>query len=663
MSTADQLVASPFPPSDEQDAIQRSRAKTIIVEANAGAAKTTTLAFRIRWAIELNVPPEAIQVLTFTEPACEAMRIALATVGVPPALVRRIKIQTFDAFSATVLRSIEPRLPPIKNTPEDVAPVVAQAMHSVDLGADSGFVERFLNTSNWLKGTLALNEATWNGEHIDEDWAENNGIEFSHVQLFRAYENLRYPIADGIDMPHFRWTFDATYDLARQLADPEPMTYLDEIPAWPRTIRLLMVDEMHDTNRAMYVILKTLLDTNPCYFCGVGDVDQVIHSQSGADHQYMGPHVSFGKREVARYPLTATRRFSKALAAASGRLAHKPYASESSHPTQIKVQTYNLDQGSSCVDVLTAALRDWKQQAQMADVAILLRHAWQSIDIENALVNAGMPYQTKGFVSYLQQPEVLLIRALLAVATGQYEQLNAAATRAQVVKALVFFCGVQLDHDQSEAETQDERLTSAIAAIDQSKESLAAFIEYQILQKTAPALAQRMRSAIDIAQTAGERAGWFDDFLDALDIQTWIKRVFIERQRRADALKYFEGLKRAARLFKTAGQFFDNMGTLETKHAPTNSQQKNAMRAASAKRNTLTLAIIPAVKGLEFEHVVMPYLDRGAFPFDGTQRPQDERNLFYVGITRARSALTVICAEDHPSEFVAHLSPLPTART
>lgn len=659
MSTADQLVASPFPPSDEQDAIQRSRSKTILVEANAGATKTTTLAFRIRWAIELNVPPEAIQVLTFTEPACEAMRIALNTVGVPPALVRRVKIQTFDAFATTVLRSLEPKAAPVKHTPEDVSPVVVQAMQRLGMSADSGFIERFLNTAGWLKGTLALSEAAWNGEEINEEWAESVGIEFSHVQLFRAYENLRYPIADGIDMPEFRWTFDATYDLARQLADPEPMTYLHEIPAWPRSIRLLMVDEMHDTNRAMYVILKTLLDTNPCYFCGVGDVDQVIHSQSGADHQYMGPSVSFGKREVTRYPLTKTRRFGKSLAAASGQLARKPYASDASHPTKVDIQTYDDHSGSSCESALISVLREWKgtPQAQLADLAILLRHSWQSIDIENALVQAGFEYQTKGFVSYLRQPEVLLIRALLAMATGNYEQLNSAATRADVVRSVVFFCGVQLDHDESEAESQEERLASAIRAIDQSKESLAAFMEYQVLQKAAPALAGRMRTAITMAQTQGTQEGWFDGFLDALDIQSWIKRVFIERQRRMDALKYFEGLKRAARMFKTAAQFFDSMGALETKNAPTTSSQKNAMRAASAKRNTLTLSLIPAVKGLEFEHVVMPYLDRGIFPFSASHQDRDERNLFYVGITRARSALTVIASERSPSEFVQRLRP------
>lgn len=660
MSTADQLVDSQFPPDEEQGRVIHSRSKTIIVEANAGATKTTTLAFRIREAIKLNVRPESILVLTFTDPACEAMRIALHTVGVPPALVRRIKIQTIDAFAATVLRSLEPKAAPVKRTPEDVAPVVIQAMHRLGMSADSGFIERFLNTARWLKGTLALSEAAWNGEEINEELAENLGIEFSHVQLFRAYENLRYPIADGVDMPQFRMEADATYDLARQLAEPEPMTYLHEIPAWPRSIRLLLVDEMHDTNRAMYVILKALLDTNPCYFCGVGDVDQVIHSQSGADHQYMGREVSFGKREVTRYTLTKTRRFGKELATVSGQLAHKPYASDASHPTKVTVKTYNNQTTTSCESVLISTLREWKRtpQAQLAGLAILLRHSWQSIDIENALIHADIEYQTKGFVSYLRQPEVLLIRALLAMATGNYEQLNSAATRADVVRAVVFFCCVKLDHDhyESEAQTQEDRLASAIRAIDQSKESLEAFMEYQVMQKTAPDLAVRMRTAVALAQRQGTQEGWFDEVLDALDIQSWIKRVFIERQRRIDALKYFEGLKRAARMFETAAQFFDSMGALETKNLPTRSLQKDAMRAARAERNTLTLSLIPAVKGLEFEHVVMPYLDRDVFPSAVSNNDRDERNLFYVAITRARSALTLIASASRPSEFAQQIN-------
>ena len=74
--------------------------------------------------------------------------------------------------------------------------------------------------------------------------------------------------------------------------------------------------------------------------------------------------------------------------------------------------------------------------------------------------------------------------------------------------------------------------------------------------------------------------------------------------------------------------------------------------SAALRKNTLTLATVAAVKGLEFEHVVLPYLAQGEFP-SAHADPREERNLFYVAITRARSALTLLASEARPSEFVA----------
>jgi DNA helicase-2/ATP-dependent DNA helicase PcrA len=50
-------------------------------------------------------------------------------------------------------------------------------------------------------------------------------------------------------------------------------------------------------------------------------------------------------------------------------------------------------------------------------------------------------------------------------------------------------------------------------------------------------------------------------------------------------------------------------------------------------------------KGMEFEHVILPYLAQKEFPFEKAD-PQEEDNLFYVAITRAQSALTLISPLD-----------------
>ena len=98
--------------TDEQTAIQTASAKFIIIEANAGAAKTTTLALRIAESLDHGTPPEKILALTYTEPACEAMRAALRKIGVRHELARRVRIGTFEAFARAVLRRLEGSVPP-----------------------------------------------------------------------------------------------------------------------------------------------------------------------------------------------------------------------------------------------------------------------------------------------------------------------------------------------------------------------------------------------------------------------------------------------------------------------------------------------------------------------------------------------------------------------
>jgi superfamily I DNA/RNA helicase len=61
-----------------------------------------------------------------------------------------------------------------------------------------------------------------------------------------------------------------------------------------------------------------------------------------------------------------------------------------------------------------------------------------------------------------------------------------------------------------------------------------------------------------------------------------------------------------------------------------------------------------AAKGLEFRCVFMAGLMRGVFPLSGSS-PEEEQNLFYVGMTRAKDLLYLVCPQDFPSEFVGRI--------
>ena len=92
-------------PTAEQTAIAQAPERLAVVEANAGAAKTTTLALCLAQALRRGALPQQLLALTYTAPAIDALRDAILRIGVPAPVARRIRVSSFDEFSRTQLQS------------------------------------------------------------------------------------------------------------------------------------------------------------------------------------------------------------------------------------------------------------------------------------------------------------------------------------------------------------------------------------------------------------------------------------------------------------------------------------------------------------------------------------------------------------------------------
>ena len=647
-----------FTPTPEQLAIQTAGARSLLIEANAGAAKTTTLALRMAESWQRGTAPDAFLALVHTDTACGALHAALRKIGVPAAVRQRMRIATFEQFCTQLLADPGARAVPVPvlATPEQLRPHVWQAVQQVESSnaldgrwqgalqlpsqGDSGFVEEFLAVAARLKGTLAderLREGG-DGQMATPEHAEALGVDFTLLCVFLASERLRRGgLADEV---LFRGPHDATYDLARALhcASAAPADF----PRWPLQVRSLCVDEMHDMNQATFTVLAALLNSTFSLFCGVGDRDQVLFGRSGADARFMQDAVQQATgRAVLRLPLTPSHRFGRRLAAKVARLAAKPYASAAAHDTGVSLQVY--ESGAECVQLVLAELAHWRAvpRARMDQFAVLLRHPHLSVGLENAFIAAGIAYTLSGFDSYLLRPEVLLVRGLLAVASDNFDSVAEPRTRTALVQALVFFCGARLVVAGREDEAQEVLLADAIRSVSDNPLFLQHFFQNQILPNVDAATRRRLCAGVAAARQPAA-PGMLQSVLDALDISAFIHGALVSRQRRQEALGNIAGLCEAARGFASAHAYFLHLNGAE--------QRQTALRGP----DSLVLAHIAEVKGLEFEHVVVPYLEQGVFPAPQTL-PGEEQNTLYVAMTRARRQLTLLAHRARPGRFVAQL--------
>lgn len=114
--------------TQEQINIGASQSKRILVEANAGAAKTTTAAYRIACLVKLGVNPRKILVLCFTQPGVRAFERAFVRIGLPLDVVSMLRVGTIEDFCLKRLERLEGRKVKHHDRPEQVRSAVMQAI-------------------------------------------------------------------------------------------------------------------------------------------------------------------------------------------------------------------------------------------------------------------------------------------------------------------------------------------------------------------------------------------------------------------------------------------------------------------------------------------------------------------------------------------------------
>ena len=581
------------------------------VLAVAGAGKSSMLIARIAWLLREGVSAKRIRVLTYNREAADDFRRRLDTQIGSLSLV----VQTFHALGWKLLQRLmsSGHLPPwrLANAGQESA-LKREALQRTQKDQDQ--LENLGQALEWVKSqALPLDLAL---AMLPEGLRE---LSASVQQLEALREQAQ--VWFFTDMLHAPWqVLQQSPDLRAEFAN-----HLDH----------LLVDEYQDINEVQHVLL-TWLAGSRAQVMVVGDVDQCIYTWRGASPNFLAQRFAEDFTGAVCYALPHTFRFGHRLALLANH-AISPnvwpdrqlvLAAESTPDTRVSVHVgRDADQVQRILSAWRETGRSWQ------DAAVLVRLWAQAAPIELALLQVGIPYRLLGDRSIWDSSVAQGLMALLALASGQLWQ-QTYETRLQALTAFWQLPPLGLPR------APRERLTQLSA---QSPEMVVSLIESLPCEREW--LKNHWRKRGDLWQQLREG-------MSRLSAKVICAQFVID----SDAINRLEKLSGTpqqgsmqAGMLRALLEVLPEQMTAEDALALLQNMRAQSLQGQQ-QADAVSLTSIHRVKGREWPCVVMAGLHDGAFPGDkSSEQPallEEERRLFYVGITRAQHALHLVVPDD-----------------
>jgi len=609
----------------------------VLILAGAGSGKTRVITYRVAQLVEnRQVRPEQILAVTFTNKAADQMKYRVRN------LLRAARsgdplISTFHSFCVRLLRREIEALNYTRDftiyDEADQLQVVKGA--SKDLKVD----ERLITPKTILSRiSHAKNHGKTPQSLLDDSWEPS--WEYT-ANVFNEYEK-RLKKSNALD-------FDDLLIKAVELFDK----FSQAAEKYSTRFQYVMVDEYQDTNRMQYRLVRHLTRVHE-NICVVGDEDQSIYSWRGADIQNI---LSFEKDfpQVNIIKLEQNYRSTKnILSAASAVVAHNEMRKGKTLWTQNPsgdLITYMEAADAEAESMYVADRILYHQKADpAAHIAVLYRTNFLSRILEEKLRRYNMKYRIVGGFSFYERAEIKDLISYLTVALNPHDSVHLlrvinvpprgiGKTTTDMLEELAVERGTSI-WDAIEISIREARLPMrTIRALEAFYKMVAEFVVGAEELSNAALLEKIITSTkyIEILQEEGteESESRIENIRELLTAAE-------ESHERGEKLR----------------EFLD--------HAALVSDQD-----AFDETSPVTLMTLHTAKGLEFPVVLIMGLEDGLFPHSRsiTEAPQleEERRLFYVGMTRAENKLYLSSARfrryfgnmdqqvSEPSRFLAEI--------
>src|ERR1700719_362213 len=600
---------------DELNPQHRVAAETtegpVLLLAGAGTGKTRAITFRMANLIAKGVPAESILAVTFTNKAAEEMRNRVSDLllraGVPPA---QPWLSTFHSLCARLLRREAanaglPRDFAIYDDDDQVA-AVKLAMATLEIDDDALTPRNVLSRISYAKNHGQSAEKM-RSEAIDKDARRV-------ADIFAAYEKLLHQ-SNALDFD------DLLLRTVKLLRDSPAVR-----EKWQTRFQYIHVDEYQDTNRVQYELLR-LLTSPKQNVCVVGDEDQSIYRWRGADVSIL---MSFSRDYPAARIIKLERNYrstQQILDAAGAVVANNPErlgkSLSAENGTGANLRYFEGRDAHAEAEFIAGELERILNEDSSQTCAVEYRTNFQSRAFEEVFRRRGLRYKLVGGFSFYNRAEVKDALAYVRLAMHPEDDISLlrvlnvpprgiGKTTLDSLRELARVDGTPLW-------TAIEKFVSAATA-GRAVTPLRSFQE--LIAKLQESLAKK--EPAEFLRSILEESGYLDMLKDRNTPEDVARLENLEELTRAvaesmEAGETFTDFLDAASLVSDADSFEGKPG--------------------------VTLITLHSTKGLEFDHVFLTGMEEGICPhgrsLDEEKGIEEERRLVYVGMTRARTSLTL----------------------
>ncbi len=587
----------------------------VLVLAGPGSGKTRVLTHRIAYLIsETGVRPHNILAVTFTNKAAREMGDRVLNLIGEQAF--HVTVGTFHATCARILRREAQHLPftasySIFDT-DDQLDVVKRALADLNIDPKRYHPQAVL---------AAISNAKSEGLSPD-DYPLLDYRDEVVKRVYKHYQELLLA-SNALD-------FDDLLMWTAILMSDKP----EVREKYARRFEHVLVDEFQDTNLAQYELLKHLASFHHTIFA-VGDADQSIYAWRGADYRNLlrfkrdYPDAQEILLEQNYRSVQSILDVAMSVIDRNPNRTRKRLFTERGRGEKIVLhQTYDdREEAAYMVDTISKLIA--QGEARPGDFAVMYRTNAQSRLLEEAFLHAGLPYKLVGAQRFYGRREIKDVVAYLRLVLNPddefslYRVINIPprgigeksihALRAQAklenMSPGAFLLKLSSDHKRGQGDGFTPRAAQALTSFG------ALLARWRIWSEELPPLALMDR----ILEESGYR-----DYLDD------------DTDEGRDRWENVMELRRLAAEYQDRGleAFLENIALVS---------DQDTLEGAT---NVPTLLTLHAAKGLEFPIVFIVGLNEGILPHvRSSQEPEgleEERRLFYVGITRAMNRLYLV---------------------